>query len=190
MFCLLIIPECIFISFPIQVYKGVRIKRHDLTSYYDEADYIIPQQVDCINNEEKKVIKVLSADTDVFVLLCGHFFERKWSSKIYMDPFTKENKIININNSVKRSGNLTQHLIALHALSGCDTVPMLFNIGKSKAINAAKNVPLLHIGDINSPIKLVVKEGKQFVAKCYGQTHESSSTNRRNIWVSKTDGSN
>ena len=172
-----------------QVYKGVRIKRHDLTSFYDEADYMIPQQVHCINDEGKGVIKVLSADTDVFVLLCGHFLERKWSSKIYMDPFTKENKVININNSFKRNENLVPHLIALHALSGCDTVPMLFNVGKAKAINAVKKVSLMHIGDVNSPIDLVIKEGKQFVAKCYGQTNESSSANRRSIWVSKTDGS-
>ena len=172
-----------------QVHKGVGIKRHDLTSFYDEADYMIPQQVHRINDEGKGVIKVLSADTDVFVLLCGHFLERKWSSKIYMDPFTKENKIININNSVKHNEKLIPHLIALHALSGCDTVPMLFNIGKTKALNTLKKVSLPNIGNANSPIDSVVKEGKQFVAKCYGQINESSSANRRSIWMSKTDGS-
>ena len=32
-------------SVPEQVQHGVRTKRRDLTSHYDEADYIIPKQV-------------------------------------------------------------------------------------------------------------------------------------------------
>lgn len=170
------------------IHNGVRIRRQDLSSLYDEADYMIPQQVDCIDEEGKAVIKVLSEDTDVFVLLCGHFLERKWSSKIYMDPFSNENKIVSINKSVHSNKKVVPYLIALHALSGCDTVPMLFGIGKAKALKAVEKVPLQHIGDTNSTIDLVIQEGKRFVTKCYGQVNESSSKNRRSIWVSKTDG--
>ena len=48
---------------------------NDMTWFhnYDEADFLIPQQVDSIVAEGKKVIKVISADTDVFVLLCSLF---------------------------------------------------------------------------------------------------------------------
>ena len=59
---------------PEQVQHGVRTKRRELTSHYDEADYIMLQQVHSIlKEEEKKSVKVLSSDTDVFVLLCFHF---------------------------------------------------------------------------------------------------------------------
>ena len=66
---------------PEQVQNGIRIKRRDLTSYYDEADYAIPQHVHSLFTEEgRKCIKVLSADTDVFVLLC-HYFSQHWKDK-------------------------------------------------------------------------------------------------------------
>ena len=48
---------------PEEINFGVRIKRHDLVSYFDEADFLIPQQVDSVVAERKKVIKVISADT-------------------------------------------------------------------------------------------------------------------------------
>ena len=68
---------------------------------------MIPQQVDSIDGEGNAgVIKVLSSDTDVFVLLCGHLFEKKWSSKVYMDPYSSENKIISINKSVRLNSNI------------------------------------------------------------------------------------
>ena len=65
---------------------GIRIKRDDLQSFFDEADYIIPQQVHAAINEGKKAIKVISADTDVFVLLCamwqiiGHRQKYTWKA--------------------------------------------------------------------------------------------------------------
>ena len=83
---------------------------------------------------------------------------------------------------------LVPYLIALHALSGCDTVPMLFGIGKRKALKAVEKTPLKEIGDISSSMDSVIKEGKQFIAKCYGQVLKPSSHNRQSIWVSKTDG--
>lgn len=65
---------------------------------------------------------------------------------------------------------------------------MLFGIGKGKALKAVEKVPLHLIGDKDSAMDLVIQEGKKFVASCYGQHDESSSKNRRSIWVNKTDG--
>ena len=36
---------------------------------FDEADYIIPQQVNTATEQSQAAIKVISADTDVFLLL-------------------------------------------------------------------------------------------------------------------------
>ena len=105
-----------------------------------------------------------------------------------MDTFTDNNKLISINKSVKNNENVIPSLIALHALSGCDTVPMMFGIGKAKALKATRKVPLQHIGDLNAEIEDVIREGSIFVAKCYGQNNVSSSENRRTIWMNKTDG--
>ena len=53
---------------------GIKISRFDLRSNFDEADYVIQQQVhSLVMQGNKNSIKVISADTDVFVLLCTNF---------------------------------------------------------------------------------------------------------------------
>ena len=78
----------------------------------------------------------------------------------------------------------------MHALSGCDSVPMMFGIGKAKALKALINVPLKSIGDINADLEEVMNEGFTFVANCYGQKDANSSKNRQTIWMKKADGVN
>ena len=55
---------------PVETRLGMSQTRSDLESMFDEADYILPQQVDSAVKEGRKSIKVISSDTDVFVLLC------------------------------------------------------------------------------------------------------------------------
>ena len=174
---------------PEQVQHGVRTKKGDLASHYDEADYIMPQQVHSILKKEgKKSVKMLSSDTDVFVLLCFHFTNH-WAPKdVYMDPFSGGSKLISIKKSVNAEQHIMPSLVALHAISGCDTVPVMFGIGKVKSLKVVEKVPLVHIGEVNAELEEVIDKGKRFVAKCYGQVETRSSKNRRSIWINKTDG--
>ena len=74
---------------PEEVSSEGRVKRLDLISYYDEADYIIPQQVNSAVAGGALVVKVKSADTDVFVLLCEMFLRKEWSPvQVYMEKFS------------------------------------------------------------------------------------------------------
>ena len=130
----------------------------------------MPQQVHSILKEEgKKSVKVLYSDTDVFVLLCFHFANR-WAPKdVYMDPFSGGSKLISIKKSVNAKQHIMSSLVALHAISGCDTVPMMFVIGNVKSLKVVEKVPLVHIGEVNAELEEVIDESKRFVAKCYGQ---------------------
>ena len=105
-----------------------------------------------------------------------------------MDSFSKDTNMISINKTVENSIELISSLSALLALSGCDSLPMMFGIGKVKSLKATNEVPLKYLGDKDASIDDVIMEGKKFVAKCYGQKHVSSSKNRRIIWMNKTDG--
>ena len=111
---------------------------------------------------------VLSADTDVFVLLCSHFQKYGWlNASIYMrDPRQNETKIIIINKTVVNYQDLIPSLIGLHTLTGCDSVPSMYGIGKSKGIQAAKKIKLIYIGNEQADIDNVIDEGKRFVAAC------------------------
>ena len=54
-----------------------------------------------------------------------------------MDTFSDgKDKLISINNTVEAHKLIINSLIGLHALSGCDTVPMMFGIENSKAFKA------------------------------------------------------
>ena len=95
--------------------------------------------------------------------------------------------MISINQSVSKNAEIIPSLLALHAISGCDYIPMMFGIGKMKAMKTAHKVPLLQIGDSDAQLDDVIKEGKHFVAECYGQKSSSSSENRSSIWRGKMD---
>ena len=174
---------------PEQVDNGIRTKRRDLTSYFDEADYAIPQHVhSSLIEGNKKSVRVMSKDADVFALLC-HYFVKYWENKeVYMDPFSSESKVVSIKKSTHARPNIMQSIVALHAGSGCDAVPQMYGIGKGKSLSAAEKVPLNHIGEQDADMRDVIDEGKKFVAKCFGQSNTSSSKNRRTIWIGKTDG--
>ena len=163
---------------PEQTNQGIKFKREDLESYFDEADYLIPQQVEAAIKNGCRTIKVVSADTDVFVLLCYHYQKRDWSqAKVYMKDFSDGNKIISIKKTVEKHSDIVPSLTAVHAISGCDTVPGMFNIGKKKALSVLKKMHLNLFGRIESETD-VLQEGKLFVSKLYGMKDSSSSNNR------------
>ena len=167
---------------PEETELGVRVKRQDLLSFFHEADYIIPQQVNAAIQEDKKIIKVISADTDVFVLLCSMYLANDWSpAEIYIESFQKDKRVISIQKTVEKHRDIIPLLIALHAMSGCDSAPMMFGIGKGKALAATKEHRLQYLGHEDANLDHVLLESRQFVAKCYGQKKKISSSQNRYV---------
>ena len=81
-----------------------------------------------------------------------------------------ETNIISIIKTVGNHQDLIPCLIGLHTLTGCDSVPSMYGIGKSKGIQAAKKIKLINIGKEQADIDNDIDEGKGFVAACYGRT--------------------
>ena len=95
-----------------------------------------------------------------------------------MDDFKDTNKIIDIGKTVKKHTDIMPSITAVHAISGCDSVPGIFNIGKRKALSKVRNMPLRLIGKIESQKNDVLQEGKLFVSTLYSMKDTSSSKNR------------
>ena len=164
---------------PEETVHGLRRKRQDLETHYDEADYIIPQQVHGAIIRGKKSIKVISADTDVFKLLCHHYLKNNWcEAEVYLQNFQDDNGIISIKRTVEKHRPIIPSLVPLLAISGCDSVPGLYGIGKGKAISAINKMQLEAVGNISASKTDVLEEGKLFLAKLYGMSEPSSSKNR------------
>ena len=66
-----------------------------------------------------------------------------------MQSFLSNKAAIIINDTVQYNNRVVSSLIGLHALSGCDSVPMMFGIGKAKALDVTKDFQMEYLGRRN-----------------------------------------
>ena len=77
--------------------------------------------------------------------------------------------------------------LELEALTGCDTVPASYGIGKPSAIIAASKHSFDKIGISQSTIPEIEEEAKNFMVTCYGSKPCQSMTEcRQRMWGIKT----
>ena len=160
---------------PLQCQNGYIIVRDDLRTTHEEADVIIPMQLESAISEGRRNIAVNCEDTDVFVLICHLYQKQKWESNVFMKGFSKNTDLISIQKTVENHTEIMPYLPAYHVLTGCDTVPQMFRIGKKKALKAGKQIPLVKFMQSDSTESEYIPEAKAFVAACYGCKQISSS---------------
>ena len=157
---------------------------------HEEADVIIPNQVVCLANLGCCRIKVISDDTDVFVLLVHYYTDKKLTGTLIMEPKSQERLSVNIGSTVAKHRSIAPHLLSAHALTGCDTVASYFGIDKTKIVKALDaGHSLSHLGNPVASLEDALCESATFVAECYGQkceVHETMTDVRYKVWVCKT----
>ena len=79
---------------------------------------------------EVNCMKVICDDTDVFVLLTVYVFRQSRKLKKLMEAFGTSRSLIDINETVKKHVEVLPSFIDARALSGCDSVPKLYDTGK------------------------------------------------------------
>ena len=111
--------------------------------------------------QQPGAVSVIADDTDVFVLLIHHHQNEGLTSAMFMISPVQQRSTIDIK-------AIVPGLLAAHALSGCDTVPTYFGIGKGtvlKILNAAPD-SLTMLGSLNAPFSEVVHQSTKFIASC------------------------
>ena len=157
-----------------ETHHNVGIKEQDLISYYEEADYMIPHQISLIIDEETSSHKSpLWWYRSVWAALIKLHENQLVINKTIIDAFTKDNKLFNINKSVAANTKVIPSLIALNALVGCVSVPMMLGRSKSNVLKTVNKVSLKYVGDVDANLEEVMWEGNQFVAKCYGKINRA-----------------
>jgi len=111
----------------------------------------------------------VSDDTDVFVLLVHFYNALNKTSELLMVPTSPERNVTNIGATVRKHGDIVQHVLALHTLTGCDTVSSIYGIGKVKAAKVLQkdHVPS-PLGDIQTDMETLVTGATKFITACYG----------------------
>ena len=100
---------------------------------HEEADVLMVSfMVDAVR-DGRKVIRILSDDTDVFVILI--FWVRKLSIKVLVQMEKWDGTVLRINDIVAALGDRSLQLLGMHAVTGCDTVSYPSNKGKLTALS-------------------------------------------------------
>ena len=129
-------------------------------------------------NAGYKRIQVVCEDSDVFLLLLYHYQESELRKKdidiIMQNPATSA-KAISIRNTIESlSPTMVSSLLSAHALTGCDTVPQMYGIGKEAAIKLLNAQDLDGMGllgntDPNILWETIERGCIEFIRKLYGE---------------------
>ena len=95
-----------------------------------EADVSMISSVKMCIDQGKQSILVRSDDTDVFVLFVYFFWKWQSDTRLKMKRLV-DGKFVDIHASATRFGEKREQLLAVNALTGCDTVS--YPCGKGKA---------------------------------------------------------
>ena len=141
---------------------------------HEEADVLmVSYMIDAVR-DGRKVIPILSDDTDVVVILI--FRVRKLSTciKALVQMEKWDGTVLHINDIVAALGNLSLQLLGMHAVTCCDTVSYPFNKGKLTALSKLRegNFPELYsvVGEETAALEDLLKTGQTFFAALYGQS--------------------
>lgn len=138
----------------------------------DDADVLIIETAMEVSEKERTAI-IIGEDIDLLVLLIGR--TQSHHRQIFLKKIGKgtTSTLIYSSKSLDKYRLCKEHILFLHALTGCDTTSALFNKGKLKVMTMFEKHPdLTHSAQIfqaeNCPPDTVFQNGKRFLLAMYG----------------------
>ena len=172
--------------------QSVKIRRADLQTTHEQADIIVVQQAINVSQAGGTGVQftVRTDDTDIFVLLLHYYDKLDCSSTIYMEYPKIYRTKLDIQSTARKHKSLLPDILAIHALSGCDSVAALHGIGKGIAINTALSLleqgySMPQFGQNNAVLQDIVSAGTKFYSKCYGFPATSVTKCRQLVWAKR-----
>ena len=157
---------------------------------HEEADVSLIAELKYLINQGYKAIYIHGDDTDIFVLLV--FYCHKWQAdvKMYMKLYC--GAIIDINRTVDQLRDKCKILLAVHALTRCDTVSYLSGKGKNTAVkllNKHQFESLQAFGESDADRDTLVEAGNNFIYCLYKDDNRGLTMNqtRHYLFCSKKD---
>ena len=172
--------------------QSVKIRRADPQTIHEEADTIVVQQAINVSQAGGTGVQITirADDTDIFVLLL-HFYDKlDCSSTIYMESPKKDRTKLDIQSTARKHKSLLPDILAIHALSGCDSVAALHGIGKGIAIKTALSLLeqgyiMPQFGQNNAVLQDIVSAGTKFYSKWYRFPATSMTKCRQLVWAKR-----
>ena len=156
---------------PVEINRGVIIKRQHMTTTQEEADTMIVQQVAQVKANK---VFVVACATATFVLLVHFCYQGDIpaSTSILMVSPIRGHAVIDINATVDLHRDIIPDLLAAPGLTGCDTVTTYFGIGKASASRVLPSGvhALTYVGDTSRILSEITAQATPFILACYGHT--------------------
>jgi len=113
--------------------EGQKTPCVDLSSMHKEDYIFLTQQVIHIAKEDPETrVSVVSDVTVVFALLQYFYWSEKLQSTMTMHSPVKGRSCIDIKEASGIHSDIVPSVLALHAVTGCDSVAATYGIGKTK----------------------------------------------------------
>ena len=167
------------------------VGREESMYSHDEADItIISFLLKAVKNG-KNIVRVISDDTDVFVLLIYWLWRLQMAARVQLNRWC--GAILNNNESYSLLGAKSLQLLGMHALSGCDTVSFPFGHGKATALKVLKSADHSGLyavfGEQSANHQQLLETGRKFICSLYGvAAGESMASARYALYTKKTRG--
>ena len=103
----------------------------------------------------------------MFVLLLYYYVSQKWTRDILLESLEERQSLISIKKTAEKHGSIAFCLPVLHDLTGCDTVPKIFGIGKVSVLNVLQKNPLNHLRNFDALPEVITEKANTFVAPLF-----------------------
>lgn len=159
----------------------------DCSYSHDEADVTMVSFVLEAAKSGDPVVRVVSDDTDVFVLLVYWVKRAELRCKVQMERW--DGSVLDINATCANLDQKSLQLPAVHAISGCDTTSYPYGKGKVTAVNnmlSGDFQGLTTLGNTGTSCRELMNVAVPFFNALYGQPPETSMESARyNLFTKK-----
>ena len=158
---------------------------------HDEADITIISYMLQAADDGCHVVRVLSDDTDIFVLLVYWTWRCDLQDRLAVQMEKWDGVVLDVNATCAHMGStVCSQLLGAHAITGCDTVSYPFGKGKASMLKTLKEgyFPGLFdvLGEEGASQEDLMAVEEQFFVALYGQPSGSSMTQARyNLYTRK-----
>ena len=91
-------------------------------------------------------IRILSEDTDVFILLVYWCWKKGVSCRVQMEKW--DGSVLDINATITQNGDKCKGILGMHALSGCDAVSYPNGKGKVYALKVLNQTDITALDSV------------------------------------------
>ena len=159
------------------------VSRADSIAKHDEADISLVSYMLHAASGGARTVRILSDDTDVFVLLVYWCWKVGLTCQVQMEKWDRS--VLDINATVAELGEKCKGILSMHALSGCDTVSYPNGKGKASALKVLLQNDIhgldTVLGEEDATQHDLMEAGTAFFLTLYGHKKCASMNGARHV---------